>query len=337
MSEPTSLSETMLTAIEVDLQIATDAFDPRMHRDLYEMVAYHLGWKGTDGAARGKRVRPLLTLLACAAAGGRWQAALPAATAVELIHNFSLVHDDIEDRSPTRRGRPTIWTRWGVPQAINTGDALLTLAHLETIRLSAAGVPTDTLLDVQKTLDQACLDLTRGQHLDIAFETREQVTAEEYLAMIEGKTAALLSAATWAGARIANAPREKLLSYQVFGRHLGLAFQILDDLLGIWGEPEATGKSAGDDLRSRKKTLPALLGLERSEAFRRLWSGRGTDDQAMAAMRAALDEAGAAHLAQGQASEHTDLALAALRQAGGSSPAAEELESLASRLLRRER
>jgi geranylgeranyl diphosphate synthase type I len=168
---PPSAYDEYLTAIEEDLQFAALPFPAGSYPELVEMVTYHHGWTGVQ-AGRGKRVRPLLTLLACHACGGNWRAALPAASAVELIHNFSLVHDDIEDRSETRRGRPTLWARWGVPQALNTGDALFALAGLSLHRLLQSGLQAATVLAVQADLGRACLALTQGQHLDIARNLR---------------------------------------------------------------------------------------------------------------------------------------------------------------------
>src|SRR4030067_283120 len=141
------------------------------------MVAYHLGWEG-DGAgsdARGKRIRPLLVVLACAAAGGDWGKALPAAAAVELVHNFSLIHDDIQDNSPLRRGRTTVWKHWGIPQAINAGDAMLTLAHLSALRL-ANTISAEVAIQAATIFQQACLQLTKGQYLDLSYENRRPLS-----------------------------------------------------------------------------------------------------------------------------------------------------------------
>ncbi len=329
--------ETLLAAIESDLQTAADLLDPIRYPELHEMVAFHLGWRGEPGRGHGKRLRPLITLLACQAAGGRWQAAVPAASAVELIHNFSLIHDDIEDRSDTRRGRPTLWSRWGVPQALNAGDAVFALARLAANRLLDGGISSETVLEVHGRLDRACLHLTQGQHLDLAFEGRAAVSDAEYLEMVEGKTAGLLAAAAAVGACIAGAAADAVEAYHAFGRHLGLAFQAQDDLLGIWGQPEVTGKPSGDDLRSRKKTLPVLYGLQRSPDFAALWSSPPDDDTAVRAMAGLLDEVGARQEVQATAEGHTRQALAALAGAARASPATAELERLALGLVGRMR
>ena len=226
-------------------------------RPLYDMMAYHLGWVDEQAkpvqADSGKRLRPLLCLLCCEAAGGDWQQAVPAAAGLELIHNFSLIHDDIEDNSPTRRGRPTVWALWGLPHGINAGDSMLMLARLALGRLSSRGVDPGIALQAMDILDRTCLRLCEGQYLDMAGEGHLDMSEEDYLEMTGGKTAALLAASTQMGALIAGAG-DAVESYRQFGWNLGLAFQMVDDLLGIWGDPAVTGKSAADDVRSRKMT-----------------------------------------------------------------------------------
>lgn len=322
-----------LLAIEDDLQQAALPGGSPSLSHLLEMISYHHGWLG-DRSTRGKRVRPLIALLACQACRGEWQRALPAASAVELIHNFSLIHDDIEDRSDQRRGRPTLWARDGVPQALNTGDALFALAGLSLHRLT---LPPETRLAIHRDLDHACLALTQGQHLDLAFESRQDVATEEYLEMIEGKTAALLTAAATIGARAALPAAEQVERLGRYGRHLGLAFQMQDDILGIWGDPAVTGKPAADDLLSRKKTLPTLLGMQRSEPFRRLWAPDGFDAGRLDAMRGELERCGALEATRMEAARHTDLALAALAEADLVPPAGDLLRNLSLQMLGRQR
>jgi len=336
-TEPSPLASQMLEALEADLRAATAMLGAGSYAAMAEMVAYHFGWIEGDARARGKRIRPLLALLCCGAAGGTWQEALPAASAIELVHNFSLAHDDIQDQSPERRGRPTLWARWGAAQAINTGDALLALARLSTFRLRGSGATESTVLEVQRTLDEACLHLTKGQHLDLAFEARERVTVDEYLEMIEGKTAALVAAATTSGAALARSAPRLLEAYRDFGRNLGLAFQILDDVLGIWGAPGVTGKPAGDDLKARKKTLPVLFALEQSAPFRRLWAAADDSEGSLGEMTRLLEACGALEHARAAAGEHTDRALDSLDRAHAQGQAAGELRAVALRLLQRDR
>ncbi len=326
--------EQMLAAIEEDLQRVVATLDSPMYSEMHQMITYHMGWMNAPHA-RGKRVRPLLTLLSCASVEGIWQTALPAASAIELLHNFSLIHDDIEDQSELRRGRPTLWSKWGIEQAINTGDAVFTLAHLSMLRLREKLASVDSILHLLQQFDRACLSLTQGQHLDIAFETRTAVSSSDYLSMIEGKTAALLAASTAIGAQIGAAEEERVEHYRRFGQHLGLAFQILDDVLGIWGEPARTGKSQEDDIRSRKKTLPVLYAMEASPDIAELWAQNGDLDNT-ADIIDALEQAGARGYSYLQAKEHTQLALAALEAGLPAGPAAEALRNLTRELLSRD-
>ncbi len=328
----------MLRAIEADLQEATSPLNrSAYYKGFSQRIAYHFGWQDASLEASGKRIRPLLCLLCCQAAGGDWHGALPAASGLELIHNFSLIHDDIEDNSATRRGRPTLWKAWSLPQALNAGDALLILSHLTSQRLVFSGVAPSLALDVQARIDEACLRVTLGQHLDLDYEARQSITEADYLEMIEGKTASLIAAACASGAMVAGASMDRVEHFRQFGHHMGMAFQILDDILGIWGTPDITGKPSGDDLVSHKKSLPVVFGLTHCESFLPLWSLPIPSPSDIAAMRAALEDCGALDHAQSSAEHHTDLALEHLEHAQPAAPAAEELTQLANRLLTRSR
>lgn len=332
----TELSDEMLLAIENDLRAALEVVTDKNYPEFQKMIEYHLGWHSESTEVKGKRVRPLLTLLICGALGGKWQNALPAATAIELIHNFSLIHDDIEDRSELRRGQETVWKKWGTPRAINLGDALFVVGRLSSHRLSDRGIDLDTTLSVVETLDQACLQLTIGQDLDLIFETRDQVSEEEYLAMIDGKTAALIAAATAVGAIVAGADADKVRAVENIGESLGLAFQIQDDILGIWGLPNKTGKSAADDLQTRKKTLPIIYGLARSDEFVDLWQLPTSDEVTLEAMRSALQRAQALEDARALAEKFTQMAEESLQALEPDGPYTSELSSLLRKLLRRQ-
>jgi geranylgeranyl diphosphate synthase type I len=325
----------MLAAVEAELESVLREVLPGPYAEVEAMVRHHFGWEA--GAVPGKRVRPLLTLLCTAGAGGDWRRAVPVAASVELIHNFSLVHDDIEDSSKTRRGRPTVWSRWGVPQALNTGDVLFVAAHLACHRLVGGGTSLETAYAAQRELDDACLQLTLGQHLDLAFEPRPTVAAEEYLQMIAGKTASLLAAAAGIGAVVAQASPKVHDAYRKFGWNLGMAFQLLDDLLGIWGQPGQTGKSAADDLRQGKKTYPVLLGLQQSPEFGGLWAAARGNPPQVDGLRRALESCGAESETRRQAELYTARAMEALQAAEPCPPASDELRTLAERLLRRDR
>ena len=229
------------------------------------MMHYHLGWVNERLEARpssgGKRLRPLLCLLTCQAAGGDALTALPAATAIEILHNFSLAHDDIEDNSPTRRGRAALWTLWGVPQAINVGDALSAIARRTLGELLQHGVPAERVMEATQAFDATCVALTEGQYLDMDFERRLDVSVDEYVEMIGGKTAGLIGLSARLGASLAGAPAWMVSHFREFGWDLGLAFQIEDDILGIWGDESATGKSASTDILEKKKSLPVVYAL----------------------------------------------------------------------------
>ncbi|RME06629.1 MAG: polyprenyl synthetase family protein [Anaerolineae bacterium] len=332
------LMQTMLVAIERRLQAdVTRLDDDGTYAGLQSMIRYHMGWEG-EGAgpkARGKRIRPLLVLLTAAAAGGDWEDALPAASAVELVHNFSLLHDDIEDNSPLRRGRPTVWKKWGVAQALNAGDALFSLAHLIVLDLQHV-LPPAAAMEAARLLQQTCLRLTRGQYLDISYEERLDLTLADYWPMVSGKTAALLAACTELGALVAAAPADVRQHYHRFGNDLGLAFQALDDYLGIWGDAALTGKSTHSDLLAGKKSLPVLYGLEQNGAFAARWRQGNITAAEVPALAEQLTAEGGREYTLKQAERLTASALDALRAAHPQGEAGEALEELARALLRRQ-
>ena len=335
--------ERYLPLIEAELREALAPSPPHL-TSFYGMIQYHLGWidEGfvpTTGGA-GKRLRPILCLLTCQATGGDPDQALPAAAAIELVHNFSLVHDDIEDKSHLRRGRPTVWKVWGVPQAINAGDGLFALAHLTMQRLADRGVPPRRVLTAFEILDQACLALTEGQYLDLSFEAHLDVDVEQYLSMIRGKTAALFSAAAQLGALVARSDLESIARYRHFGENLGLAFQITDDILGIWGDPQVTGKPAADDIQQRKKTLPIVRALEEEkrngdEGFREIYQQETIDEEAVEAALKILEDLGVRHYAETMANDYYQQALAELDAVGVKNEAQDDLRKLAAFLVER--
>ena len=241
------------------LRVIENAEDERTAA-LYDMVRYHLGLD-QDGP-RGKRIRPLLGLLAYESIAGDHRAALPGAAAVELGHNFSLVHDDIEDRDVERRHRATLWTVFGVAQAINTGDTLFTLSRMALHRLTDLGFEDAKVLALMRLYDETCLALCEGQFMDIwSAEHDDRLSVDFYFDMIGRKTAALIAASIEAGAMLATDETKVIEAYRGFGWALGLAFQLNDDLLGIWGNEQSTGKEPSD-LAKRKKTLPVIYALE---------------------------------------------------------------------------
>jgi geranylgeranyl diphosphate synthase type I len=331
----------LLPVIEADLQavfVPPDNYPPLF----YHILRYHMGWIDRDGlpveADRGKRIRPALCLMVCEAVCGDPAEARPSAAAVELVHNFSLLHDDIQDRSPMRRSRPTVWAIWGEAQAINIGDALFALAHLAVPRLTPPGRHDGHVAQLLTILDETCLELTRGQYLDISFETHPDVSVDEYLNMVEGKTAALLSGAAHMGALSGGAQGEVLAHYAAFGRSLGLAFQVMDDVLDIWGNPARTGKRAASDIYQRKKSLPVLYGLARSEELRAMYAAPEPFGEAEAShVIHLLEQAGAVEYAEQLARDYSADTVHHLEAASPQGETGEILLELVESLLRRDR
>jgi geranylgeranyl diphosphate synthase type I len=323
---------------EIESELKAVIAETAIQRDisLQEMLSYHLGWSGPGAGkkAQGKRIRPLLLLLSTLAAGGVWKLSLPAAAAIELIHNFSLIHDDIEDNSETRRGRPTLWKRHKMPLALNAGDSMFTLAYIALERLSPE-IPQTVSISVYQILSKTCLALTKGQHLDISFEEQAEVSTEDYLEMIQGKTASLLAGTAQIGAVLAGAETSVIEEFRQFGLNLGLAFQIQDDLLGIWGDSEKTGKSAASDLISRKKSLPILYGLENKGEFYKIWHEQEITAETAPALAKILAAEGAHGYTQERAEHFTRLAQNLFDTLPKDNQAAQALEELTHQLLNR--
>ncbi|MGH2351451.1 MAG: polyprenyl synthetase family protein [Chloroflexota bacterium] len=309
----------------------------------YGMMRYHLGWLDEHlapvAAPTGKRLRPLLCLLACEACGGVAERAVPAAVALELLHNFSLIHDDIEDGDAMRHHRPTVWKLWGEPQAINAGDGMHILAYLALLPLAEQGVPPAVVLRLIGQLAETSLIITEGQHLDLAFERRDDVSPSEYLDMIGRKSAALLGCSAAAGAEIAGADAGLVEALASCGHQLGLAFQIRDDVLGIWGESETTGKPAGD-LHRRKKSLPVLYAMQRADevdrrVLRSLFAAPEPSDADVARTLEALNRTGARRHCEQMVARYSASARDHVGQLSPS-PARDALEALAVQLETRE-
>jgi geranylgeranyl diphosphate synthase type I len=265
----------------------------------YGMMQYHMGWLNASfrpvTAPTGKRIRPLLCLLACGAARGDPILALPAASGLELLHNFSLIHDDIEDNSPTRRHRPTVWKLFGMPQACNAGDGMFSVAHLAFHRLRDQGLPDRIVLEALRLFDETCLALTEGQFLDMTFEKQASVSADEYFRMIAAKTGALLAVSPQLGALIAGAPPEHVEAFRTYGSAIGRAFQLQDDILGIWGDQVVTGKSNASDILSKKKSLPVIYALScatTGQQLARLYARSHLTEDDVPEVLALLDKAG---------------------------------------------
>ncbi len=249
----------------------------------YGQMQYHLGWIDTNfspiSGEPGKLMRPTLLLLAYEATGEHIQnaeteqhdtshlsRALPAAASIELTHNFTLIHDDIEDSDRERRHRQALWNVWGIPQAINTGDGMFALARYALWDVVNEGVDPFVAVQLGAVLDKACLVLSEGQYLDISFENRDDISVAMYVDMIGRKTATLMGCATEMGAMLGTREAETIFRLRSFGFSIGIAFQVRDDLLGVWASAEELGKTPAGDIYRRKKSLPALHALEHAEA-----------------------------------------------------------------------
>ena len=312
---------------------------------MYDMMRYHLGWIDERGnpqsATIGKRLRPILCLLACQAVGGEWRQALPAAAAVELVHNFSLIHDDIQDASSERRGRATVWHIWGQPQAINVGDGMHALALSSLLRLEDAGIPHQKVVRAARILGEASLKLCEGQYLDISYENRLNIGINDYLEMIGCKTAALFRCSLEIGALLGTDDESLPARLKLFGHDLGMTFQVHDDVLSIWGDEKVTGKSNTSDIIMKKKTLPIVYALEKTKGEDRelLWSiyqkkviGPADIENVLHILNR-LDAQG---YVQGMSDRHYHQAIAELNAVNIPSSAKEELRAIAALLLKRQ-
>ena len=284
------------------------------------MLRYHLGWGDEDGkplispASQGKALRPTLCLFACQALGEGWQKALPAAVAIELIHNFSLIHDDIQDGDLERRHRPTLWALWGQPRAMVAGNTMRILADITYLNLVKQGVAKERALKGSALLVESYLEMIQGQCLDLSFERRMDIALEEYLTMISQKTGALMRCSMELGALLASDDEDVIAAFGRSGRLLGLAFQVQDDVLGIWGDEEATGKPTGNDIRRKKKSFPVVYGLQRANDRARntlmsIYDKMRLDDGDVQQVLAILEETKARQHAQETLNEKAHLAL----------------------------
>ena len=236
--------------------------------ELSDIHRYHMGWADECGlttvATEGKRLRPTIALLGANAAGGDIRRALPIATALEYVHNFSLIHDDIEDRDRFRHHRQTVWVVWGDPTAIISGNTMLKVADRCATRLLEVGVDLDKSTAAQHLITDAYMRMIEGQYMDISFEQRDAVSIEEYLAMIECKTGALIETSLYVGALVADDGDSTISEgLRNAGYQFGRLFQIRDDILGVWGSDE-TGKPVCGDIYNKKKSLPAVHAIAAS-------------------------------------------------------------------------
>ena len=312
---------------------------------MYHMMRYHMGWVDIDGQTRltsgGKLLRPSLCLLACEAVGGDWETALPAAVSLELLHNFTLIHDDIEDGDAYRRGNQTVWDVWGVPQGINTGDAMNVLSSLAILALEERDVPPAKTVYAARLLHETALELCEGQFLDISFENRLDIAIDDYLRMIKGKTAALFGCSLKLGALLGSDDDQSAQNMYEFGLNLGMAFQIQDDILGIWGEEKKTGKSCASDIRKKKKTLPIIHALSNAPKDQvmevvDIYTGDQIDDRDISIVIEVLEGLRAREYCRENARRYMDIAIDSLDKSDIIDDYKEEFVSLAAFIIDRD-
>ena len=324
---PTRRSAASLEAVT---QVLMPIIEAAMHRvfdarpvpePFYGLMRYHLGWADEQlspvKAPTSKRLRPLVCLLACRAVGGEIEAALPAAVAIELLHNFSLIHDDVEAGDVSRQDRPTVWYLWGTPHAINAGDGLHVLAYSTLLDLTRSRADAPAVVEAMQLLAETSLRIAEGQYLDLAFEAQAEVDTADYLAMIGRKAAAISQCAVGMGARLGGGTAQEVVSLERFGEALGMAYQLHDDILGLWTVSEHTGKPSGDDLARRKKTYPSAYalahtrGVDRTILTRLFETPEPSDLQVQDALRV-LERVGARGQAQQLVAQFSALAQEAL-------------------------
>ncbi|MBI2935244.1 MAG: polyprenyl synthetase family protein [Chloroflexi bacterium] len=304
---------------------------------LRAMIEYHMGWIDPQGRpmtnSSGKALRPALCLFACTAVGGTAEEALPAAAALELIHNFSLIHDDIQDGDRERRHRPTLWALWGQPQALEAGNTMRVLADLTLLTLHARLAPVSRMVKASGVLTGYYLEMIEGQYLDLSYEKSATITLQGYMEMVSRKTGALMEAAMYLGAFVGTQDEEQIRALALCGRFLGLGFQIRDDVLGIWGDTATTGKATGADLYRKKKSFPVVYVMERGSPVQKrrvadLYAREKLSASDVEELTSILEQRGAREFAQRIAEEQCAQALTHAHQARLSASTRQELEEL---------
>jgi geranylgeranyl diphosphate synthase, type I len=329
----------VLTRLSEIVQPALKAAVSTMTDDRMRLIAsYQLGWcdeHGRPAQSGGKAIRPALALLSAEAALGRPDCGIPGAVAIELVHNFSLLHDDLMDRDVTRRHRPTGWVAFGEGDAILAGNALLTLAVQVLIQTGVEGRRSlPHLMDATQRL-------ISGQSLDIGLENRGHVELDEVLAMEAGKTASLLACASSIGALAAGAPEHMVRGLESFGYEMGMAFQLVDDILGVVGDPARTGKSSSSDVRAGKRSAPIVAALTSGTAagdrLAELFAVGSLDDDVVELATSLIEEAGGLAWAAREADTRLARALDHLAPLALTEPAATGLAEIASFIVARDR
>ena len=312
---------------------------------VYDVLRYSLGWADVDGNPRdgtvGKGLRPTLCLCACEATGGEARTALPAGVALELIHNFSLIHDDIQDRDDVRHNMPTVWALWGDSKALVAGDTLRVIADTALQSLVEEGVSLEQTLNVGGLLAEAYLEMIEGQYLDMAYEGRHDITISQYLAMVSRKTGALIRCAMKIGAVIGTTDPASIRALGDCGLSLGLVFQIRDDLLGVWGDQDAIGKPVGADIRRKKNSLPVVWAMSRAtgadkKLLAEIYDRETLSEEDVALVLEIMDNVKAGECTQSLAAEHCERALERLSSVEMAPESRRDIEEIAHFLLVRE-
>jgi len=315
--------------------------------EVHRLLRYHLGWVDQLGAVvdssftQGKALRPTLCLFACNALAEDYSLALPAAAALELIHNFSLIHDDIQDQDVERRHQPTVWHLWGIPRALWAGDTMQCTGDLALLGVAGHELAPETVLQVSGILTDSYLEMIQGQCLDLDFESRTDIKSDEYLYMIACKTGALIRCALQIGALLATEDAATVRAFAEFGNHLGQVFQIRDDYLGIWGDQATLGKSTDNDIRRRKKSYPVVFALERAsgramEDLLRIYAQEELEEEDVQRVLTVLEEVGSRENSQRLTEAAAARALEALKPVALPQWAQAEAEELVDFLARRE-
>jgi geranylgeranyl diphosphate synthase type I len=343
-AKPPGMFSRYKNSVEQELHRAVPDSDTS---EAYRLLRYHLGWVDQQGSgletpiSQGKALRPTLCLFACEALADDYSKALPAAAAVELIHDFSLIHDDIQDQDVERRHQPTVWHLWGIPKALAAGNAMQCTGDLALLDAVGKDVAPETVLRVSGILTESYLEMIQGQCMDLEFESRTDIKANEYLYMIACKTGALIRCALEIGALLATEDAATVRAFANFGDCLGQVFQIRDDYLGIWGDEATLGKATGSDIRRRKKSYPVVFALERASGramddLLRIYGQEVLDENDVQRVLAVLDEVGSQEHSQRLTEASAARALEALRPVSLPQWAQTEVEELVDFLARRE-
>lgn len=312
---------------------------------VYDMLRYYMGWVDVEGrpcvATEGKALRPTLCLFACEATGGSNADAMPAAVALEFIHNFSLIHDDIQDRDETRHHRKTLWAVWGIPKALVAGNVLRVIADSSLEQLLDQGVEVDRALGATSLLTEAYLQMIEGQYLDLSYEGRPDIGMSDYLDMISRKTGALIRCALNLGAYIGTRNDDTVKAFRKCGVSLGYVFQIIDDVLGVWGEEENTGKPVGADILRKKNSFPVVHAMSQAQGrdkqfLSEIYQKEELDDKDVDVVLDVMDRVKTREFAEKLAFEHCSDALDAVKHIELAQDSRTEMEELAHFLLVRQ-